>query len=78
MNHPFSYTLLFVIFSLICVSCAWKVSDFVLKWYMSLVRKNDVGVNSAFLTFSVYGTVCPMFIAVGSTLFRKVTLLLGI
>lgn len=78
MSHPFNYMLLFVIFSLICVSCAWKVSDFILKWYLSLARKNSVDINTAFLTFSVYCTICPIFIAIGATLFKKMVVWLGV
>jgi hypothetical protein len=41
-------------------------------------RKNSVDVNTAFLTFSVYGTVCPMFIAIGATLFKKMVVWLRV
>lgn len=78
MNHPFWYTLLFVIFSIICTFCSYKVSDFLVKWYLSMGRKNSVDVNTAFLTFSVYGTVCPMFIAIGATLFKKMVVWLRV
>ena len=77
MNHPFSYMLLFVIFSIMCTFCSYKVSDFLVKWYLSMGRKNT-NFDKYVINFGVYFTICPMFVSITITLFRKTILWLGV